>query len=710
MNKLNIQTLLNEYCFVVPEIQREYVWGNKANELVVTQFLKDIDDKVGKGDANIGFLYSYKSGGEHYLIDGQQRYTTLILLLHYTTVKEGTERHKEYIKMHRLDNNVSAFAYRVRSQTDSFLKNLLTSSAINTKMIKQEKWYKSLYDDDVTVHSMMDALDVIDKLNENSSLSNLSSDNILNRLFFWYFDVDQTSQGEELYITMNSRGEKLTDSEQIKPRLLNKVSNAIEKEKFGKKWDNWEEFFFSEKIRHNRKIESIDTAMNNVIRLVLEMKTCGEHDKIKPIEDADLINIEDIERYMLSIEQLSNMFEGQYCSEIERLYGDIEGDGNFVVLKALLTEIIKKQDDCKEFERIYQIMKNHVRRNKVKNIDVLLFLKEYSNFNGPFYDFVLHSNSDNARSVVNGHELDKVLICSNASDFEKEKSIWEEQSCDFWNGEMKILLSWSSSNGSFSFEAFNQIRGNFHKLFKNEVEKEDWTTDKVRQALIAYRLPNYPLGEKFGYYRDEWKEIFSKNQQEMLAFLNCFEGVAMEDVSSVLDSIIQKYEEVPDNPWAEFVKYNYFLDYCNTKHLCWNDNYGWILVQNSWARPFSVRNMRLFLDLTGIFGDNINGWNIWKYISWNSCVCIQNDKLQIYTDIRWIRNDNNDYYLKVSLSKRKVSPEDYGLLKDYLLSYIPTDITMKWNEMEGVYIWEPASIEELHKYIKDLTLRRNSQC
>jgi hypothetical protein len=91
-------------------------------------------------------------------------------------------------------------------------------------------------------------------------------------------------------------------------------------------------------------------------------------------------------------------------------------------------------------------------------------------------------------------------------------------------------------------------------------------------------------------------------------------------------------------------------------------------------------------------------------------VCIQNDKLQIYTDIRWIRNDNNDYYLKVSLSKRKVSPEDYGLLKDYLLSYIPTDITMKWNEMEGVYIWEPASIEELHKYIKDLTLRRNSQC
>ena len=68
MDKLNIRTLLNEYSFVVPEIQREYVWGNKANELVISQFLKDIDNKVGKGETNIGFLYSYKSGEEHYLI------------------------------------------------------------------------------------------------------------------------------------------------------------------------------------------------------------------------------------------------------------------------------------------------------------------------------------------------------------------------------------------------------------------------------------------------------------------------------------------------------------------------------------------------------------------------------------------------------------------------------------------------------------------
>ena len=91
MNKLNIQSLLSDYSFVVPEIQREYVWGNKTNknDYVLRQFLIDLGDKVSNGEANIGFLYSYKSGEEHYLIDGQQRYTTIILLLHYITVKEN---------------------------------------------------------------------------------------------------------------------------------------------------------------------------------------------------------------------------------------------------------------------------------------------------------------------------------------------------------------------------------------------------------------------------------------------------------------------------------------------------------------------------------------------------------------------------------------------------------------------------------------------
>lgn len=703
MNKLNIHSLLTDFSFVVPEIQREYVWGNKTskNDYVLRQFLIDLNDKVSNGETNIGFLYSYKSGEEHYLIDGQQRYTTLILLLHYITVKENANSHEDYVSMHRIDKNISAFSYRVRSQTDSFLKNLLMSSAITSKMIKQQKWYKSIYEDDFTIHSMMDALDVIDEI--WNTLPNLSSQTILNNIFFWYFDVDKTSQGEELYITMNSRGEKLTDSEQIKPRLLNKITNVIEKESFGKKWDDWEEFFFRDKIRNGKPIEKIDSAMNNLIRLVLEIITLKEHSRINPIEDANLIELEDIERYMNAIISLSELSDGIYCEEIMRLYGDSEKDGNYCVLKALLTEVLKGQTNSDEYERVYQTISNHVTRNKIKNLDFLQFLKEYIDYSGTFYDFILTSNAEVANKVFNGHELEKIAICSECNDIDKEKALWTEQSSDFWKGEMKSLITWSKINGNFSFERFKHIRANFHKLFKNKFDREDWTSDKVRQALIASRLPNYPIDGRFGHYRDEWKEIFIQNSDSICTFIMQFDNVSSEDVPKTLDSIRKEYVESPENPWAEFVKFDYFLGYCNTKHLSWTDECGWILVQNSWAKPFSVRNMRLFHDLKKSFGDNINGWNMWMYKSWNSCVCIQNDNQQIYTDIRYVRSDNDTYNLNVYLSKRNVLPENYDELKESLLSFIPKDIKMQWNDEKGMYVCELNSIDELHHFITMLT-------
>ena len=703
MNKLNIHSLLTDFSFVVPEIQREYVWGNKTskNDYVLRQFLIDLNDKVSNGETNIGFLYSYKSGEEHYLIDGQQRYTTLILLLHYITVKENANSHEDYVSMHRIDKNISAFSYRVRSQTDSFLKNLLMSSAITSKMIKQQKWYKSIYEDDFTIHSMMDALDVIDEI--WNTLPNLSSQTILNNIFFWYFDVDKTSQGEELYITMNSRGEKLTDSEQIKPRLLNKISDVIEKESFGKKWDNWEEFFFRDKIRNGKPIEKIDSAMNNLIRLVLDIITLKEHSRINPIEDANLIELEDIERYMNAIISLSELSDGKYCEEIMRLYGDSEKDGNYCVLKALLTEVLKGQTNSDEYERVYQTISNHVTRDKIKNLDFLQFLKEYIDYSGTFYDFILTSNAEVANKVFNGHELEKIAICSEFNDIDKEKALWTEQSSDFWKGEMKSLITWSKINGNFSFERFKHIRANFHKLFKNKFDRGDWTSDKVRQALIASRLPNYPIDGRFGHYRDEWKEIFIQNSDSICTFIMQFDNVSSEDVPKTLDSIRKEYVESPENPWAEFVTFDYFLGYCNTKHLSWTDECGWILVQNSWAKPFSVRNMRLFHDLKKSFGDNINGWNMWMYKSWNSCVCIQNDNQQIYTDIRYVRSDNDTYNLNVYLSKRNVLPENYDELKESLLSFIPKDIKMQWNDEKGMYVCEPNSIDELHHFITMLT-------
>lgn len=83
---LSISALFNDF-YIVPDFQREYVWGERN----VEQFLEDILDEfsdshgdITTGDAEyfIGSIVGCKDGaGAFQLIDGQQRLTTIYLVL-----------------------------------------------------------------------------------------------------------------------------------------------------------------------------------------------------------------------------------------------------------------------------------------------------------------------------------------------------------------------------------------------------------------------------------------------------------------------------------------------------------------------------------------------------------------------------------------------------------------------------------------------------
>jgi hypothetical protein len=190
-------------------------------------------------------------------------------------------------------------------------------------------------------------------------------------------------------------------------------------------------------------------------------------------------------------------------------------------------------------------------------------------------------------------------LCYYAHDKKVENSIWKEQESKFWNGNIKELIKWATIDDTFSYPEFIRVTNIFHELFSSNANN-GWTTDKVRQALITRRMPHYPDNEKFGYTSNEWKEIISKNSDDFLAFINCFHEKEKEEV---LDEMRWNYPETPENLWAEFVQRDYLLKYCNTKHLYWNDKYGWLLVQNSWAKPISVKNMNLYHELLDIYNE-----------------------------------------------------------------------------------------------------------
>lgn len=691
MEKKNLSCLLNNFSFIVPEIQREYVWGAKKNNHVLIQFLSDLNEKLAKGDANIGFLYSYRSGSEHYLIDGQQRYTTMMLLLYFLSKREGNTD-CDYVRLMRLENTIPAFSYRVRTYTESFLTHLLKSNATNEKDVKDQKWFKKEYLTDTTIVSMLGALDVFTENIKN--LDNLTYSNVMEKVHFWYFDVEQTSQGEELYITMNSRGEKLTDSEQIKPRLLNNVKDEMEKHRFGKEWDNWEEFFYKENLRGARKVELINEAMNNVVRIVLELKTSGEHDRIKPVEDAEIISIEDIKTYMEAIMFFEQYESGFYLPEIEKLYGDSNEDGNFYVLKALLTERVKAQTDAHEYLRVYQTILNQVRRNKIRNKEYLTFLNNYKVSTLAFYDFIINTDKSENMGVINGHEFEKVCLCSKLG-IDVETEIWKEQSNPFWNGDIKQLLIWAKKDEKFDFFEFKRVSRNFNLLF-DKSRNAGWTSDNVRQALITRRLPYYPLDNStFGFESDEWKRILQNNQGEIKLFLDAFNDADVSKRDEIIASMKESYQETPENKWAEFVHHDYLLDYSNRKRIQYREEYGWECVQNSYKQPYSVMNMHLMHFLEehiSEINEISSGWLLWNNSShWMSVIGVYRNSGKYSFSIQY-RKDKDDMFM-IRFNNKAEGEEAESLLH--------AAINFGFVENEGEYsMYVPSTYESVLNVLK----------
>ena len=657
MRKININELIADYNFVVPEIQREYVWGAKKNKQVLVQFLHDLNEKLSKGNANIGFLYSYQSGKEHYLIDGQQRYTTIILLLYYLSAKEGEEELASLQKKLRLDEILSAFSYRVRSYTESFLHNLLVQDVVASNDIRDQVWFKGEYANDTTRDSMIGALDIFEEVMD--TCPHLKVNSILEHVYFWYFDVALTSQGEELYITMNSRGEKLSDSEQIKPRLLQKAGDK--KHYYGKAWDNWEEFFYATEIRGKRSIATIDTAMNNLVRIALELKTKGKHDHIEPVEDSELLTIQDIEKCFDALMVIYKLYDGKYIPEIKRLYGDSTVDGNFYTLKGLLIEAMKGVKDNYEFEQVYQTIINHVRRNKLNHIAYLEFLSEYRKSCLSWYDFTMQGDNEVVSKIINGHELEKINICQRLGR-EAEVAIWTEQARPFWNGDIKQLIDWAKIGGSFDLSEFKRISNNFNLLFDKK-EDEGWTSDNVRQALITRKLKDYPLnGLYFGYSSSKWKEIMKANSQGFLDFLNQFNDVDKAHRDEILEEMKEGYPETPENRWAEFVHYDCLLAYCNTKHVQNYRVYGIECVKNSYKQPVSVKNMELE-DFLSHHTADLGGFTYWMDTrEWRSVLWVYKDYYPVRFYFEYRKDNGGTFEVEVAMYDNSVNEkfEDYA--------------------------------------------------
>ena len=239
----NINTLLKDQKFYIDYFQREYRWQAKHIKLLIedltTTFLKSYNHS-DKRSAVANYQNYYlgpvvfsvnPSNGKKSIIDGQQRITSITLLLIYL-------------------NHLQSENSQQVSISDLIFSEKYGEKSFNMTDVIREPCLKSLFEggfydvkdnDDETVMNMIDRFeDIIQSFPEE-----LTTD-ALPYFIDWFIEnvviVEITAYSDEnaytIFETMNDRGLNLTPSEMVKGYVLSKITNIEHRTEINELWKN----------------------------------------------------------------------------------------------------------------------------------------------------------------------------------------------------------------------------------------------------------------------------------------------------------------------------------------------------------------------------------------------------------------------------------------------------------------------------------------
>lgn len=202
--------------YVIPRYQRAYAWQDKE----IVQLIDDIADFDSTGYYYIGSLVVSKVNGRDNtfeVVDGQQRLTTLFLLLNYLVFKDG----------------LAAGLVEQRLSFDCRDNSNYTLSCIQELM--QEKL--SFESEDRIEHSIRNGVKAIKQKFENDGIEINKFIERLQRVVLFRIEVPQNTDLNRYFEIMNTRGEQLEQHDILKAQLMGSIGCREEQELFSEIWD-----------------------------------------------------------------------------------------------------------------------------------------------------------------------------------------------------------------------------------------------------------------------------------------------------------------------------------------------------------------------------------------------------------------------------------------------------------------------------------------
>lgn len=237
----SLSEIFNNRIFRIPDFQRGYSWEERQ----LDDFWEDLQNLHPNKIHYIGLLtvepinnsdiqnvekwkddlWLLKKGmTAYYVIDGQQRLTTLIILLHeilrtfsedeginFGSKSEWTERF-----LYRSFNQIYksfVFGYEKDNPSDEFFK---------TRILEQESSAADKYPETLYTANLMFAKEYFAKKLKNLSRERKEEifEKAVNKLKFNYYEIDDSLDIYVTFETMNNRGKDLSHLELLKNRLI----------------------------------------------------------------------------------------------------------------------------------------------------------------------------------------------------------------------------------------------------------------------------------------------------------------------------------------------------------------------------------------------------------------------------------------------------------------------------------------------------------
>lgn len=256
-NNIYLRSLntFNGWKFIIKDYQRGYRW----NKQQVIDLLNDLNEFRIKANKEENEIYCLQpiiikkiKENEYELIDGQQRLTTIYMLLKYIRKLAfgGIEKIKYDIIYEAKDN-----AINLENQKSAYFLNNIDD--INLSKTRNLDFYfmKNAYD---TIENWFNNnIDLAERMND--LLTNAEN----NKVKFICFEIaENRKDSEKIFSRINNNQIKLTDSELIKAQILFNVgdsneSSLLEQINISNEWNNMESILYDDSFWYFLSIEEI---------------------------------------------------------------------------------------------------------------------------------------------------------------------------------------------------------------------------------------------------------------------------------------------------------------------------------------------------------------------------------------------------------------------------------------------------------------------